>query len=111
MASLLAVFSIWPSRADIITLPQDFSSVRAFPNPWRSDRHVSAVTFDHLPTSAATTLKIFTISGQHVRTLTGTQSISWDLNNTSGQRVASGVYLYLLTANGQKKIGKIAVIR
>ena len=45
------------------------------------------------------------IAGEHVRTLTGTQSIQWDLRNSSGERVASGIYIYLLTANNEQKTG------
>jgi hypothetical protein len=98
--------------AQILTVPGSFGNVRAFPNPWRSDQNASAMmTFDGFPSSAVTTLRLFTIAGEHVRTLSGTQSIQWDLRNSSGERVASGIYIYLLTANNEQKSGKIAVIR
>ena len=98
--------------AQILSVPGTFSNVRAFPNPWRSDLNASVMmTFDGFPSSAVTTLRLFTIAGEHVRTLSGTQSIQWDLRNSSGERVASGIYIYLLTANNEQKTGKIAVIR
>ena len=102
-----------PSRADILALAnEDFGHVRAFPNPWRSDIHSAyPLTIDGFPASAVSTVKIFTITGELVRTLGGTQRVQWDLCNDSGRRVASGVYIYLVTANNQQRTGKIAVIR
>jgi hypothetical protein len=85
---------------------------RAYPNPWRADRgYVQQVTFDQL--SGNTTIKIFTVSGHLVRTLTtGSLSTTWDINNDSGDRVASGIYIYLATNDqGQKAQGKVVVIR
>jgi hypothetical protein len=91
-------------------------SVRTFPNlpnPWRSDRHPGQyVTFDQL--TEGTTIRIFSIAAQHVKTLntqSGT-SVQWDLTNESGATVASGIYLYLVTNGaGQQASGKLAVIR
>jgi hypothetical protein len=98
--------------AEIIAVPVDFGSVRVYPNPWRADRDSDhPVSFADLPDSAVTILRIFTIAGEHVRTLSGTREIPWDLSNQHGDRVASGVYLYLLTTHNQQKSGKIAVIR
>jgi len=38
--------------------------------------------------------------------------IVWDLTNNSGDKVASGVYLYLITdSQGDKVQGKVAVIK
>ncbi len=69
------------------------------------------MTFDHL--AANTDIKIFTISGREVRRVSTTSdSATWDLKNDSGDHVASGVYLYLVTNNlGQQAHGKLAVIR
>jgi hypothetical protein len=85
---------------------------RAYPNPWRADRgYAQQINFDQL--AGNTTIKIFTISGHLVRTLTtGNSSTTWDLNNDSGDRVASGIYIYLVTNDqGQEARGKVAVIR
>lgn len=84
---------------------------RIYPNPWRTDRHMGGITFDQLTGQA--TVKVFTISGHLVRSEQTTQaSYTWDLKNQSGQPVASGMYLYLITnSQGQKARGKLAVIR
>ena len=95
-----------------VAVAANLSTVRAYPNPWRSDRHSGIpMTFDRLPLN--TDVRIFTISGREVRKLsTNTGSVGWDLNNDSGQHIASGVYLYLATNSlGQQTSGKLAVIR
>jgi hypothetical protein len=38
-------------------------------------------------------------------------TLLWDLKNKQGQPVASGIYLYRLESGGNKKSGKIALIR
>jgi hypothetical protein len=102
-----------PVRAGVVATAGEFSSVRVYPNPWRADKDGSSQTmiFDDLPPSVVTTLRIYTIAGEHVRTESGVQRIPWDLRNGSGQRVASGVYLYILSTSNQQKTGKVAVIR
>ncbi|MFI5350346.1 MAG: IPT/TIG domain-containing protein, partial [Elusimicrobiota bacterium] len=93
-------------------LDADLSGVRIFPNPWRSDRHQGVrVTIDHSTPSSE--LRIFTISGRWVRTIAlGDGTGAWDLMNDAGQRVASGVYLYLITDGaGHRSRGTLAVIQ
>ena len=60
-----------PGFAYITVAASDFSGIRVYPNPWRSDRHGGSphINFDPLPPD--TTLEIFTISGHHVKTLNG----------------------------------------
>ena len=69
------------------------------------------ITFDQMALGA--TVKIFTVSGHLVKTLTpAVNSVTWDLTNDSGDKVASGVYLYLITdGQGNKARGKLAVIK
>jgi len=88
-------------------------NVRIYPNPWRSDKHAShpSMIFDGLLTG--TTIKLFTVSGHKVKELhTDGPSIPWDLTNDSGDKVASGIYMYLITdSQGDKVRGKVAVIK
>jgi len=102
-----------PLRADVVPVSSaGFGTVRAYPNPWKADQNNKPqVTIDGLPASAVASVRIFTISGELVRTLSGTQSVQWDLRNGSGENVASGVYIYLVIANGEQHSGKIAIIR
>jgi len=73
-------------------------NVRVYPNPWRSDKHAGhpSMIFDGLTTG--TTIKLFTTSGHKVKELhTDGPSIPWDLTNDSGDKIASGIYIYLVT--------------
>jgi hypothetical protein len=102
----------------ITLIVTDFSAVKVYPNPWRKDKHAGKdVTFANLPQGS--TVKLFTISGRKVKTLTvnGGQA-TWDVTNDSRDKVASGIYVYLITTgdsgyggNGQKVRGKLAVVR
>jgi len=91
----------------------DLSGVKVYPNPWRSDRHAAhpSITFDDL--TVGTTIKIFTVAGHETKELqTDGPKIAWDLANDSGDKVASGIYLYLITdLQGDKVRGKLAVIK
>jgi len=103
----------------IASVPETLSMVgttldaaRVYPNPWRADKHtVNQITFDQLPTM--TTVKIFSLAGQFVKALDAeTGTTAWDLTNDAGDKVASGLYLYvLLTDDGQEFKGKLAVIK
>jgi len=93
--------------------PGQTLSVRVYPNPWRSDKHAghARITFDGLV--ANTTINLFTVSGHKVKNLSTSESkIDWDLTNDSGDKVASGVYLYVIADSaGDKVKGKVAVIK
>jgi hypothetical protein len=106
-----------PSDCGLCPSPPSTSTVsalapRVYPNPWRSDKHAGKnVIFANLPLSS--TVKIFTVSGHLARDLgTVNGSVAWDLTNDSGDKVASGVYIYLITdSQGDKVKGKVAVIK
>jgi hypothetical protein len=99
------------SSATIILAADSLGNVRVYPNPLRVARGDQALIFDRMP--AGSTVKIFTISGHWVRTLpAATGVVPWDLRNDSGDPVASGLYLYLIsTPSGDKTRGKFTVIR
>ncbi len=86
-------------------------SVRIRPNPFRGARGDTAIVFDQLAPNS--TVKIFTVSGRWIKTLlTSTDSVSWNLLNDSGDPVASGLYLALVTDNlGTKSRQTVVIIR
>ena len=93
-----------PSAADPV-------GIRIFPNPWRADRHQGvSVTIDGL--AAGSEVRLFTLSGRWVRTLAeaGGKAL-WDLSDASGRRVASGLYLYLITGTDLRERGTLAVVQ
>lgn len=58
-------------------------------------------------------IRIYTVDGELVRVLDDPDGgqIHWDGKNGYGERVASGIYLYVVRSCGEKKIGKITVIK
>ncbi len=102
-----------PPDAPVTATPKTSFVPRVHPNPWRGDRHENRmITFDQLSGSGIT-IKIFTTSGHLIKTLTGDgETIDWDRTDSSGRRVASGIYLYIVTnAQDEKAKGKLAIVR
>ena len=93
----------------------NLDSSHAYPVPYMPSRGHDRITFTRLP--AKTTIRIYTISGELVKTLMkdsgSVGKIIWfPVYNESGEKMASGVYLYVMeSSDGQKKIGKLMVIK
>lgn len=60
-----------------------------------------------------TTLEIYNRWGNHINTIEKFEILnSWDVTNTSGKKVAEGVYYYILHLNnGEQRKGTISVVR
>ncbi len=93
---------------------RDFTKVRVYPNPVRpniSDK--AAITFDRIP--IGTLIQLFTPKGELLEHLNVTESDGnskeWWLTNGKIGDVATGIYIYILEFEEQKKVGKIAVIK
>ena len=97
----------------------DVSATYAFPVPWtpydfdsaRYGTLADGITFAQLPSRG--TIRIYTISGELVKTLdfsSGELTLRWDGTNDFGQRVASGVYLWQIAADENKKSGKLMIV-
>ncbi len=106
-----------PGLGNVSVVATDSSQVRVYPNPWRSDVDQGVpIIFDHLTVDSR--IRMFTVSGHLVKKLdapifNGSQyQVTWNGTNDSGQPLASGIYLYLVTNDqGQKIRGKFAIIR
>ncbi|MBI4056003.1 MAG: right-handed parallel beta-helix repeat-containing protein [Elusimicrobia bacterium] len=85
----------------------------AFPVPYvPSQQTTRVITFKNLSSKA--TIRIYTVSGSLVNTIEETDGdgqTTWDVKNASGENVASGVYLYLITNDKEKTKGKLIVVR
>jgi hypothetical protein len=96
--------------ASVATSP--LNAVKVYPNPWRVDKHQNiSIKFEGAP--AGSVIKIFTIAAQEVKVLAAdaSGSATWDRTNMGGERIASGVYIYLIIdPQGNETSGKIAVI-
>ncbi len=101
-------------RVEAVTEQPVLDRVFVVPNPYQGDQRDSqfdasspaAIKFFNLPVQA--TIRIFTSSGDLVRTLNHPQQgtstsggeCRWDLHNADGKKVASGVYLYSIELKG-----------
>lgn len=92
----------------------NLSNLRVFPNPIQP--HVSdkgAITFDKVP--VGTRIQLYTSKGELLEKLQVSESDGnrkeWWLTNGSIGEIATGIYIYILEFEEQKKVGKIAVIK
>ncbi|MCD4812338.1 T9SS type A sorting domain-containing protein [bacterium] len=101
------------TRTPEYIIPDDLDSVVVYPNPYRLDiKPEKEISFDRMPMEAE--IRVYTITGSLVKTLyknSNLRWIRWDLKNEQGWHVASGVYIYIITSNGQERKGKIAIIQ
>lgn len=91
----------------------DLDNVIVYPNPCIFSEGHNKIIFAHL--TEEVTIKIYTLKGKLIAEMNISGSggkVEWDVTNSSGERLGSGLYLYLITDNQeQKAIGKIAIIR
>ena len=88
------------------------STAHVYPNPCSLRDGCNGVTFTRLTLRAV--VSVFTVSGEKVRTIeknSNIDSIGWDLRNESGERVASGLYLFIVKGEGSSRTGKLVVVR
>jgi hypothetical protein len=86
-------------------------AAHCYPVPFRPAAGHTLITFTALTRSAQ--VRIYTISGELVRTLDKNDSgetLDWDVKNSRGQRVVSGVYIYTVKSGSQTATGKLMVI-
>jgi hypothetical protein len=97
----------------------DALAVSVFPNPFRetsgfpSPRDASAIVWNNLPARA--TIRIFTSSGELVRTLehddpNAGQKV-WDQLNESRQRTAPGIYFWTVQSEVGSARGSLVIIK
>ena len=104
-------FSVYGLRG--IPFAKDLSRIYAYPNPFNLGLQ-GKITFAELTDTAE--IRIFTIAGELVKTIEVTPQDSgkptWDGRNEAGERVASGIYLYvIISEEGYKAAGKIGIIK
>ena len=81
-------------------VPEEFALAQNFPNPFNAS---TTIAFQ-LGLPSRVELSVYSISGQRVRTLfsgslpAGHHRLQWDGRNERGESVASGAYLYQLSA-------------
>ncbi len=89
-------------------LPEKFALFQNYPNPFNPQTTIKY----QLAQPAEVTLKIFNVLGQQVRTLVnkqqpaGTYSVQWDGADDLGRQVASGIYIFQISAGDAFKVSK-----
>ena len=109
-----------PAAATAKTADQkaDMKKINVYPNPYYGAHSGEAnqfsrwVRFTHLPPTC--TIRVFNLAGELVRKIERINSDAvnenWDLLNTYGLPIASGIYIYHVEAPGVgEKIGKLTV--
>ena len=102
------------------TLPEETAlNVSVFPNPFRlvsglpTSGEENSIIFTHLP--AVCTIRIYTLSGDLVRTLEHDNPNSgeeiWDQLSDSRQKTAAGVYLYTVESDVGTAKGTLMLIK
>lgn len=100
--SIFAVFALTPAAS--------VSAVTIFPNPFRPALGHNTVTFSNLPAGAS--LKVYTLLGQLLRTLTanGAGLATWDGTTDAGRAAATGLYV-VHAKGGDSKVFRVGVQR
>lgn len=105
--------------ADIMTaaneqlVPIDFALRQNYPNPFNP---TTAISYD-LPEPSFVVLQIFDALGRNVRTLArgeqppGVHTVSWDGRDGGGESLASGIYIYRLSAGTFVQTRKMLLLR
>jgi len=94
----------------LTSFPTDLTKAYCYPNPYITSKHTQqGITFAELTKDVR--IRIFTIAGELVYD-SGMLHLSESNYHWKPQDIASGIYLYLITnSNGQKKTGKVGIIR
>ena len=107
----IAIESGQGSQASIFLFREDLSGVFTYPNPFRYG-DADYLMFANLTQEAE--IRIMTLEGITIRTIIendGNGGVEWDLKDNAGALVPSGIYLYQVHGNGQRKTGKLAIVR
>lgn len=90
----------------------DVSGSYAYPVPYVAKQHQD-IKFTNLPDEGV--IKIYAISGELVKEIGFAPGrpdpLSWDVRNSGGEPVAPDVYIYQVESAGNKKRGKIIIVR
>jgi len=92
--------------------PENYLLSQNYPNPFNAGTTIRFAT----PVDGKVSLKIYNVAGQLVREFSefknvGYHSITWDGNNSNGQKVSSGVYLYKLQVGEFTEIRKMTLLK
>jgi len=101
-------------RVDVAGLtPKDFGLAQNFPNPFNM---TTEITF-HLPKPGQVQITIVDVTGRKVRDLVsenmsaGTHNITWNGLDNDGRELATGLYMCILKAGGERHMIKMLLLK
>jgi len=83
-----------------------------FPNAYTINSGATEITFTDIP--ADCTIEIYNLSGELIRKIeisSGNGQYAWDLKNSSGESLRSGIYTYRIKSSQSEQNGKIVITR
>ncbi|MDI6840000.1 MAG: FlgD immunoglobulin-like domain containing protein [bacterium] len=104
---------ILANETGISTIPTVFALSQNTPNPFVSGTEIKLA----IPTRLHTTVTIYNLGGQLVRTLVdkemepGYYTLYWDGTDNFGTKLSGGVYFYKLQTDGFSSIKKLTILR
>jgi hypothetical protein len=96
----------------VTKIPKTYNLEQNYPNPFNPTTQINY----QLPESQMVTLEIYNSLGEKIRTLVnesqnaGYHSVQWNGLNNSGRTVASGMYLYRITAGKYISVKKMLLL-
>ena len=99
-------------EATFTSHPKDFCLLQNYPNPFNPNTNIRF----SVPVASNVTVAIYNVLGQKIRSFEsrcepGTHTFRWDGKNSSGEEIASGVYLYKLSAGSHQETRKMVLLR
>lgn len=115
---IIYIYSGWSGSLDVgydydPILPDDFVLTQNYPNPFNATTQIKF----GLPEKDQVRLAIYNVLGNEIRVFVdrelsgGTYGIEWDGKDKNGHAVASGVYLYKLTAGKAVRSRKMLLLK
>jgi hypothetical protein len=98
------------------TQPSGYALLKNYPNPFNTTTGI-AYQLPGEAESQRTTLRVYNILGQEVRTLVdeiqgaGKYQVWWDGRDHSGVEVETGIYFYLLSSGAFRQLGKMVLLK
>jgi len=95
------------------TNPQSYSLEQNYPNPFNPTTNIKYT----VAKEGNVKIEVYDITGKLVTTLvnqsmsSGTYNVTWNGQNTSGQNVVSGIYLYRIQSNDFVAIKKMILLK
>ena len=96
-----------------VVAPSEYRLAQNYPNPFNP---TAIIKFD-VPKTSNVKLVVYNLLGEEIRTLVnevkpaGTFDIIWDGNNYNGQRMASGIYLYIFETANFREVKKMILTK